>query len=275
MPELPEVETTRRGLEPLLRERRILQLEVRDARLRWPVPADLPARIAGATVRSLRRRAKYLLLDTDATGLLLHLGMSGSLRHCPPDTPLRRHDHLRLMLDNGSEIRLHDPRRFGCCLPLDPAPDGGPATHPLLEGLGPEPLEADMDGDYLFRRSRGRRGPVKAFLMDQATVVGVGNIYATEALFLAGVRPGRAAGRVTRAEYQRLAEHVKAVLAAAIERGGTTLRDFLREDGSHGYFRQELQVYGRAGEPCRVCGTPIRTRSVGQRASAYCPSCQR
>lgn len=271
MPELPEVETTRRGLEPLLAGRRITALEVREPRLRWPVPAELAPQLAGARVRRLARRAKYLLLETDRTGLLLHLGMSGSLRHCTPKTPLRRHDHLILHLDNDYQIRLHDPRRFGCCLPL-PA-DGSP--HPLLADLGPEPLEPGFDGAYLFRRSRGRRGPVKAFVMDQATVVGVGNIYATEALFLAGIRPGRAAGRVTRAEYERLAMHIRAVLAAAIEQGGTTLRDFLREDGTHGYFRQSLRVYGRAGEPCRVCTGVLRTRRIGQRASSYCPTCQK
>ncbi|WP_024327012.1 bifunctional DNA-formamidopyrimidine glycosylase/DNA-(apurinic or apyrimidinic site) lyase [Thioalkalivibrio sp. AKL19] len=271
MPELPEVETTRRGLAPLLAGRRITAFEIRDPRLRWPVPGELARQLAGARVRGLVRRAKYLLLETDRAGLLLHLGMSGSLRHCTPEIPLRRHDHLILHLDNGYQIRLHDPRRFGCCLPLPP--DGTP--HPLLAGLGPEPLDSAFDGDYLFRRSRGRRSPVKAFVMDQAIVVGVGNIYATEALFLAGIRPGRAAGRVTRAEYQRLALHIKAVLAEAIEQGGTTLRDFLREDGTHGYFRQSLRVYGRAGEPCPVCGGVLRTRRIGQRASSYCPTCQK
>ncbi|WP_018938770.1 MULTISPECIES: bifunctional DNA-formamidopyrimidine glycosylase/DNA-(apurinic or apyrimidinic site) lyase [unclassified Thioalkalivibrio] len=271
MPELPEVETTRRGLAPLLAGRRITAFEVREPRLRWPVPPELVQQLAGARVRSLTRRAKYLLLETDRTGLLLHLGMSGSLRHCTPETPLRRHDHLTLHLDNGYQVRLHDPRRFGCCLPL---PEGA-GPHALLAGLGPEPLDPEFDGDSLFRRSRGRRGPVKAFIMDQAIVVGVGNIYATEALFLAGVRPGRAAGRVTRAEYERLAIHIKAVLAAAIEQGGTTLRDFLHEDGTHGYFRQSLRVYGRAGEPCPVCAEVLHTRRIGQRASSYCPTCQK
>ncbi|MGM0552557.1 MAG: bifunctional DNA-formamidopyrimidine glycosylase/DNA-(apurinic or apyrimidinic site) lyase [Pseudomonadota bacterium] len=271
MPELPEVETTRRGLEPLLCDRRILALEVREPRLRWPVPAGLPEQLAGARIRGLARRAKYLLLDTDRGGLLLHLGMSGSLRHCEPDTPLRKHDHLRLHLDNGFEVRLHDPRRFGCCLPL-PAP---PDVHPLLARLGPEPLDPGFDDATLFRLSRGRRGPVKGFIMDQAVVVGVGNIYATEALFLAGIRPGRAAGRVTRGEYQRLAQRIRTVLAEAIAQGGTTLRDFLREDGSHGYFRQSLRVYGRAGETCPVCGDTLRNREIAQRASTYCPTCQR
>ncbi|WP_019558688.1 bifunctional DNA-formamidopyrimidine glycosylase/DNA-(apurinic or apyrimidinic site) lyase [Thioalkalivibrio sp. ALE12] len=271
MPELPEVETTRRGLEPLLAGRRITAFEVREPRLRWPVPEDLTTRLADAQVHRLARRAKYLLLETDRAGVLLHLGMSGSLRHCPPETPLRRHDHVIVHLDNGYQVRLHDPRRFGCCLPL---PDDG-TPHPLLAELGPEPLDPAFDGDTLFLRSRGRRGPVKAFIMDQAIVVGVGNIYATEALFLAGIRPGRAAGRVTRAEYQRLAAHIKAVLAEAIEQGGTTLRDFLREDGTHGYFRQSLHVYGRAGEPCHVCADVLRTRRIGQRASSYCPTCQK
>ena len=271
MPELPEVETTRRGLEPHLLGRRVRELVLRDPRLRWPVPADLPARLAGREVRSLARRAKYLLLETDGPGLLLHLGMSGSLRRCDPDTPLRPHDHLILRLDDGFEIRLHDPRRFGCCLPL-PEP---PATHPLLAALGPEPLDEGFGGDHLFRLSRGRRAPVKAFVMDQQVVVGVGNIYASEALFLAGIRPGRAAGRVSRAEYRALADHIRAVLTEAITEGGTTLRDFVREDGSHGYFRQRLRVYGREGEPCLACGTPIRSRRISNRASAYCPRCQR
>ncbi|WP_018140625.1 bifunctional DNA-formamidopyrimidine glycosylase/DNA-(apurinic or apyrimidinic site) lyase [Thioalkalivibrio sp. ALJ7] len=271
MPELPEVETTRRGLEPLLAGRRITTFEIREPRLRWPVPTELAQQLAGARVQTLSRRAKYLLLETDRAGILLHLGMSGSLRHCTPGTPLRRHDHLILHLDNGYQIRLHDPRRFGCCLPL-PCDD---TLHPLLADLGPEPLAPEFDADYLFQRSRGRRSAVKAFIMDQAIVVGVGNIYATEALFLAGIRPGRAAGRVTRAEYDRLAAHIRTVLAAAIEQGGTTLRDFLREDGTHGYFRQSLRVYGRAGEPCPICNGMLRTRRIGQRASSYCPTCQK
>lgn len=271
MPELPEVETTRRGLEPLLSGHTILALEVRNARLRWPVPPELRTELKGARIERLDRRAKYLLLETDRRDILLHLGMSGSLRHCTPETPLRQHDHLILHLENGFQIRLHDPRRFGCCLPL---PEGD-ITHPLLADLGPEPLETGFDGPHLFRHSRGRRTPVKVFIMDQAIVVGVGNIYATEALFLAGIRPGRAAGRVSRVEYERLAQRIREVLADAIELGGTTLRDFLREDGSHGYFRQSLRVYGRAGEACRVCASVLRMRRIGQRTSSYCPVCQK
>jgi len=271
MPELPEVETTRRGLEPHLVGCEIRAVELRDPRLRWPVPASLPALVAGQRIRSLKRRAKYLLLETDGTALLLHLGMSGSLRRCAPGTPLRPHDHLIFHLDDGFEVRLHDPRRFGCCLPL-PAP---PAVHPLLAALGPEPLGEDFHGDALFRLSRGRRATVKAFIMDQQVVVGVGNIYASEALFLAGIRPGRAAGRVSRREYSDLASRIRSVLTEAIAQGGTTLRDFVREDGTHGYFRQQLRVYGREGEPCLCCATPIRNRRIGNRASAYCPRCQR
>ncbi|AGA31814.1 Formamidopyrimidine-DNA glycosylase [Thioalkalivibrio nitratireducens DSM 14787] len=271
MPELPEVETTRSGLEPHLQGRRIRELVVREPRLRWPVPPELPAMLSGRQVRRLDRRAKYLLLGTDGPGVLLHLGMSGSLRRCLPDAPLRPHDHLSFRLDDGFEIRLHDPRRFGCCLPL---PDP-PRLHPLLSTLGPEPLGDAFDGDYLHYLSRGRRAPVKAFIMDQQVVVGVGNIYASEALFLAAIRPGRAAGRVSRAEYRALATSVRSVLARAIAEGGTTLRDFVREDGTHGYFRQRLRVYGREGQPCVSCATPIRTRRIGNRASSYCPACQR
>ena len=271
MPELPEVETTRRGLEPHLLGRRIQGLTLRDGRLRWPVPGDLPERLAGHQVLGLTRRAKYLLLATDGPALLLHLGMSGSLRRCAPGTPLRTHDHLIFRLDDGFEIRLHDPRRFGCCLPLPEAP----AVHPLLASLGPEPLGEDFDGAYLHRLSRGRRAAVKSFIMDQQVVVGVGNIYASESLFLAGIRPGRAAGRVSRAEYRELVRHIRAVLSDAITQGGTTLRDFVREDGTHGYFRQHLRVYGREGQSCLVCTTPIRNRRIGNRASTYCPICQR
>ncbi len=270
MPELPEVETTRRGLEPHLLGRKIEHLALRDARLRWPVPDDLPARLAGHRVLGLSRRAKYLLLETEGPALLLHLGMSGSLRRSTPETPLRTHDHLIFTLDDGLEIRLHDPRRFGCCLPL-PAP---PAVHPLLASLGPEPLGDDFDGEYLYRLSRGRRAAVKSFIMDQQVVVGVGNIYASESLFLAGIRPGRAARRISRGEYHELTGHIRAVLSDAISQGGTTLRDFVREDGSHGYFRQHLRVYGREGQCCPVCSTPIRNRRIGNRASAYCPICQ-
>lgn len=283
MPELPEVETTRRGLEPLLQGRRIETLTVHNANLRWPVPDHLPELMQGRTITGLRRRAKYLLMDTDGTGLLLHLGMSGSLRCCPASTLLRVHDHLLFRLDDGQELRFHDPRRFGCCLPLPYEmqvgqynPAQGSADHPLLAALGPEPLdEAAFDGAYLYARSRGRRIAVKAFIMDQQIVVGVGNIYASEALFRAGIRPTRDAGRISRIAYGRLVDEIRSVLNAALAQGGTTLRDFVREDGSHGYFRQSLQVYGRAGEGCLRCGTVLKDQRIGNRSSTWCPRCQK
>jgi formamidopyrimidine-DNA glycosylase len=271
MPELPEVETTLRGLEPHLPRRKIHGVILRRPDLRWPIPAEIERELPGARITSLRRRAKYLLLDTEHSGsALLHLGMSGSLRVLPGDTPIRPHDHVDISLDNGRLLRFNDPRRFGALLWQAPG-----TTHPLLAGLGPEPLSSDFDGDHLFELSRSRRVPVKTFLMDQAIVVGVGNIYAAESLFKAGISPLREAGKVSRERYQRLADEVKRVLAHAIQRGGTTLRDFISPDGAPGYFEQELLVYGREGEACRQCGRALRHASIGQRASVWCPGCQR
>ena len=268
MPELPEVETTRRGIAPHLEGRRVSGCVVRQARLRWPIP-DL-RHLSGQTVRSVRRRAKYLLIDFDHGSMIIHLGMSGSLRVLPCDRPPRTHDHFDLCLGKQC-LRLHDPRRFGAMLW---AAGDDPSQHPRLADLGPEPLSEAFDGACLQRATRGRRTPIKALLMDGRVVVGVGNIYATEALFHAGIHPARASGRVSRARLDQLAGAVKAVLRHAIERGGTTLRDFVNESGEPGYFAQELFVYGRAGQPCRRCGSVIRTRQIGQRASAYCPHCQ-
>jgi formamidopyrimidine-DNA glycosylase len=270
MPELPEVETTRRGIEPHLVGRRIAGLLLRRDGLRWPFPPALEGDLPGQRLHAVRRRAKYLLIDADRGSLLLHLGMSGSLRLTDTGAPLRLHDHVEVALDDGRALRFNDPRRFGCLL-WQPAGE----LHPLLAALGPEPLDGAFDGEWLFERSRGRRGPVKNFLMDQAIVVGVGNIYAAESLFAAGIDPRRAAGRVSRERYERLAQAVKRILAHAIERGGTTLRDFLAPDGAPGYFEQELQVYGREGDACRACGRTLRGVRLGQRASAWCPGCQR
>lgn len=270
MPELPEVETTRRGLLPHVAGRTVEHVRLRRADLRWPIPPEIEALLPGQRIAAIRRRAKYLLLDTAAGSALLHLGMSGSLRVLPADTPVRAHDHVDLALDSGQVLRFNDPRRFGCLLWQAPG-----AVHPLLSGLGPEPLEDGFDGDYLFARSRGRSAPVKAFLMDQAVVVGVGNIYATEALFLAGISPLRAAGKVSRERYAALAREVKAILRHAITRGGTTLRDFLSPDGAPGYFEQELLAYGRGGAPCPRCGRPLRQAAIGQRTTAWCAHCQR
>ncbi|QKT04197.1 bifunctional DNA-formamidopyrimidine glycosylase/DNA-(apurinic or apyrimidinic site) lyase [Ectothiorhodospiraceae bacterium 2226] len=271
MPELPEVETTARGIRPLLTGRRVAALVVRNPRLRWPVPADLARTLPGQRVTGVARRAKYLLLRLEHGTLILHLGMSGSLRVIPADTPPGTHDHVDLVLDDGQALRLRDPRRFGCVLWTAEAD----AAHPLLRDLGPEPLSEGFAGDYLWGRARGRRVEIKPFLMDSRIVVGVGNIYANEALFIAGIHPLRAAGRISRARYRVLAEAIRAVLEAAIVQGGTTLRDFAASDGKPGYFQLALKVYGRPHLPCPRCATPIRHIQQGQRSTFYCPSCQR
>jgi formamidopyrimidine-DNA glycosylase len=270
MPELPEVETTRRGVEPHCLNREVLDVVVREGRLRWPVPEALPGLLRGEVIAAVKRRAKYLLFTTESGALLVHLGMSGSLRVVPTEKPPARHDHVDLLLSGGGCLRFNDPRRFGCVLWV---PKG--SSSPLLQHLGPEPLTSDFDGGLLYRRSRGRKGPVKNFIMDGKVVVGVGNIYANEALFLSGIRPDRPAGRISLARYQRLADNIKQVLTAAIDQGGTTLRDFVGSDGKPGYFAQQLLVYGRAGEPCSACETPLREMRLGQRSSVYCVACQR
>ncbi|NID16219.1 bifunctional DNA-formamidopyrimidine glycosylase/DNA-(apurinic or apyrimidinic site) lyase [Luteibacter yeojuensis] len=270
MPELPEVETTRRGIAPHLEGRRVAGVVLRRPDLRWPIPPEVSTLLPGQVIDSVERRAKYLLLHTGAGTALLHLGMSGVLRVLPESTPIGKHDHVDIVLDSGQVLRFTDPRRFGALLWQMPG-----ETHELLEGIGPEPLTDAFDGDLLWRVSRGRSAAVKTFLMDNAVVVGVGNIYASEALFAAGIDPRRAAGKVSRERYARLAGEVKRILAHAIARGGTTLRDFLSPDGAPGYFYQELFAYGRAGEACKICGTSIRVVALGQRASFYCPSCQR
>ncbi|MBK7042745.1 MAG: bifunctional DNA-formamidopyrimidine glycosylase/DNA-(apurinic or apyrimidinic site) lyase [Rhodanobacteraceae bacterium] len=270
MPELPEVETTRRGIAPHVEGRVVTRAILRRPDLRWPIPREIAQVFAGQRVTGTERRAKYLLLHSDPGAAIIHLGMSGSLRVLDANVPVRAHDHVDLLLDDGHLLRFNDPRRFGCLL-WQPAGQ----THALLQDLGPEPLEQGFDGDYLFVRSRGRSAPVKAFLMDQRVVVGVGNIYVAEALFAAGVRPMRAAGKITRREYALLAAAIRRILAHAIERGGTTLRDFLKPDGEPGYFEQELFVYGRAGEACKRCGSAITLRRDAQRSSFYCRACQR
>jgi len=270
MPELPEVETTRRGVEPFCRGEVVRRVVVRERRLRWPVPEQLPRRLAGQTITAVERRAKYLLFRTGAGTLLVHLGMSGSLRVADADQVPARHDHIDVELGSGRLLRFNDPRRFGCFLWLEPG-----EQHPLLSQLGPEPLSAAFDGALLHRLSRGRHGPVKNFIMDGKVVVGVGNIYANEALFLAGIRPDRAAGRISLTRYQRLAETIKQVLTSAITSGGTTLRDFVGGDGRPGYFAQQLRVYGRGSAPCKHCGAPLREIRLGQRTTVFCVTCQR
>lgn len=270
MPELPEVETTRRGILPYIQGRSIAAIHVRDRRLRWPVPRDLNSKLEGQHILDVVRRGKYLLLHTEVGTVIIHLGMSGSLRVIDCDTPHEKHDHVDIVLDNRQCLRLRDPRRFGAV--LFTADD--PLHHELLRELGPEPLSTQLTGNYLFQKSRKRTASIKAFIMDSHVVVGVGNIYASEALFAAGIHPRRAAGKVTREQYALLAQAIKDVLRAAIKAGGTTLRDFTHSDGKPGYFRQSLQVYAREGEPCPHCGKPISQAVIAQRASYYCTHCQ-
>lgn len=268
MPELPEVEITRRGLAEHVVGATILASEVRTPKLRWPIP-DLP--VQGCVVHSLKRRAKYLLMDCGNGTLILHLGMSGSLRIFPTDTPAALHDHFDLVFSNGKLMRLRDPRRFGAVL----WHVGNIHAHPLLATLGPEPLEADFDAHYLHRALQGRTIAIKQALMDNHLVVGVGNIYANESLFRSGIKPQLAAGKLSLARCEKLAREIRATLHASIEKGGSTLRDFVHSDGSSGYFQQAYFVYGRAGEPCRHCGTKILQIKQGQRSSFYCRICQK
>lgn len=271
MPELPEVETTRRGLTPHLVGQSILRLAVYDHRLRWPVDARLPQILAGQRVEAVERRAKYLLLRLTRGTVLWHLGMSGSLRIVPGDLPPAAHDHLDLALTSGRTVRFNDPRRFGSVHYVT----GDPLAHPLLAKLAPEPFAAAFDAQYLWRISRRRTVSVKQLIMNGRVVTGVGNIYASEALFRCGIRPRRQGRSLRRAEAGRLVAAIRQVLQQAIRVGGTTLRDYVSPDGNPGYFRQKLYVYERVGEPCRNCGTLIRTFTQGQRATYYCPTCQR
>jgi len=271
MPELPEVETTRRGIEPYLRGQTIQKLIVRQASLRWPVPAALANDIRHNRIERVSRRAKYLLIGTDSGTLIIHLGMSGSLRIVKDNSPHGPHDHIDMLMDDSILLRYSDPRRFGAWLWTKKDTD----SHPLLCRLGPEPLSNDFNADYFFDRSRGRKLAIKSFLMDSHVVSGIGNIYASEALFRGGVHPARAAGRISRQRYVKLVDVVKQVLTEAIRQGGTTLRDFSNGEGKPGYFQQSLNVYGQSGNPCPVCTTPIREARTGQRSTFYCPHCQR
>ncbi|HEY0664696.1 MAG TPA: bifunctional DNA-formamidopyrimidine glycosylase/DNA-(apurinic or apyrimidinic site) lyase [Gallionella sp.] len=271
MPELPEVETTRRGLAAHLTGATIADVVIRNTNLRWPIPEDLPALLCGRTILSLGRRAKYLLMDCGNGTLILHLGMSGSLRILPANTPPEKHDHFDLVLGNGTLMRLRDPRRFGAVL----WHGGDVHTHPLLATLGPEPLEDDFNARYLHKATRGRSVSIKQCIMDNRVVVGVGNIYANEALFRAGIRPQLAAGKLGLPRCTRLVEEIRATLKEAIEKGGSTLRDFVDASGRPGYFQQSYWVYGRAGEPCRRCGAIVKQVRQGQRASFYCGICQK
>ncbi len=268
MPELPEVEITRRGLTEHVVGAVIHDVVIRNRNLRWPIP-DLP--VQGRTILSLTRRAKYLLMDCANGTLILHLGMSGSLRILPAGTPPALHDHFDLILDNGKLMRLRDPRRFGAVL----WHSGDVATHPLLASLGPEPLLQDFDARYLHQALRGRHIAIKQALMDNHIVVGVGNIYANESLFRSGIKPQLPAGKLSLPRCVSLVAEIRATLAASIEKGGSTLRDFVHSDGSSGYFQQEYFVYGRAGEPCRICGAAIKQIKQGQRSSFYCGVCQK
>ncbi len=270
MPELPEVETLRRGLQTHVEGRLIRSVVIRERRLRWPVIPELEDILVGQRIHTLRRRAKYLIFECNRGSLLLHLGMSGSLHLLSQNDAPAKHEHLDIFLDNGYLLRYRDPRRFGCLLwTADP-----PEAHHLLATLGPEPLTDKFTAEYLQARAANRQGPVKPFLMDNRVVVGVGNIYANESLFLAGIHPARSIREINLHRYRLLVEATRATLSKAIAEGGTTLRDFADAEGRPGYFQQSLQVYGRAGQACLHCGHSIQIRVIGQRASYYCSHCQ-
>jgi formamidopyrimidine-DNA glycosylase len=276
MPELPEVETTRRGIEPHLKNRIITDIIIRQPKLRWAIPAHIASTYPGQKIIEVNRRGKYLLIETQnkstsTSTLMFHLGMSGSLRILEQTVLPGKHDHVDILLDNNQLLRFHDPRRFGSLLEC---PAGQPYTHPLLAKLGPEPLSEDFSADYLYQRSRNRSLSIKSFIMDSQVVVGLGNIYANETLFEAGIRPTRAAGKISRKRYANLVVEAKIMIENAILQGGTTLRDFVSATGTPGYFQQQLKVYGRENQPCVGCQTSIHKIKQNQRSSWYCPQCQ-
>ena len=270
MPELPEVETTRRGIIPYIDQQVVSEVIVRQPKLRWPIPDEIQQMVA-QKIESVQRRGKYLLLETPHGTALIHLGMSGSLRVIDAGAPPDKHDHVDIVMKTGKGIRLHDPRRFGSVLWTTK----NPLKHKLIRSLGPEPLSDDFNADYLFAASRGRKVSIKQFIMNGHVVVGVGNIYACESLYMAGISPKRLAGKVSKARYEKFVAEIKTVLANAIEQGGTTLKDFVQAEGKPGYFQQQLNVYGRAGEPCNKCDKAVMQITQGQRSTFYCSQCQR
>ncbi len=275
MPELPEVETSRRGIEPHILGKKIKDVVIREHRLRWPIPKSLPDKLRQMKLTQVDRRGKYLLLrfgNNAKTGtVIIHLGMSGSLRICPLSTPAEKHDHIDFVFGNNKILRLKDPRKFGCVLWTSKPAE----QHKLLNKLGPEPLDEVFSSDYLYKKSRKRTCSIKNFIMNSHTVVGVGNIYASESLFIAGINPKRKAGSLSRTRTEKLVAAIKQILLDAIDQGGTTLRDFTREDGQPGYFAQKLFVYGRAGKACAKCGSVIKQFTQQQRSTFYCTTCQK
>lgn len=269
MPELPEVETTRRGIAPYLENRRIRQVDIYQPTLRWPIPDSLDEQLTDRLVKAVRRRGKYLLVEFVHGTMLMHLGMSGSLRISDSHTPRKKHDHVVIHLADNKQLRFHDPRRFGAVLWTEDS-----ANHPLLVNLGPEPLSDDFSWEYLYQQTRKRKKDIKSLIMDSQIVVGVGNIYAAESLFMASIRPTKAAGRVTKKQAQDLTAAIKEILHHAIKQGGTTLRDFVNGKGEPGYFAQKLKVYGRGGEICEQCQKPLKVIQQAQRSTVYCPKCQ-
>lgn len=271
MPELPEVETSRRGIEPHLHKRTITGITIRQHKLRWPIPKNLPALAKGQKIREVCRRAKYIYLKLDNGSIIIHLGMSGSLRICTSKTPPEKHDHIDITVSSKKILRLRDPRKFGCVLWTA----GDIELHKLIRSLGPEPLDNVFTAEYLHGKAKKRSCSIKSFIMNSHMVVGVGNIYASESLFKAGINPKRKAGSVSLARYEKLVEAIKKTLRDSIEQGGTTLKDFTSEDGQPGYFAQKLLVYGRAGEACSVCGKPVKQITQQARSTFYCSQCQR
>lgn len=268
MPELPEVEVSRLGISPHLVGETVKRIEVRAPKLRWEIPYDLK-KLEGQVIRDIRRRAKYLLLETDVGTAIVHLGMSGSLRVLDAPIEAGKHDHVDLFMCNGKVLRYNDPRRFGAWLWCEKG-----TSHQVLANLGPEPLSEGFTAKYMYERAQGKRVAIKQFIMDNKHVVGVGNIYANESLFTSGILPTRMAGSITAKEWETLVSEIKSVLAYSIQQGGTTLKDFAQADGKPGYFAQELRVYGKGGEPCPVCGALIQEQKIGQRNTFFCRICQ-